>query len=80
MNNLLFYYIKLVRYKNNHISPTEIEALLQTHDSVLECLVYGKPDNTVQELISAVVVLKPGAEVKINSHQNVNQYDRKIIS
>ena len=53
------------RYKNNHVSPTEIEDILQKHDAVSECLVYGKPDDRVQELISAVVILKPGHQVPL---------------
>ena len=55
----------LFRYKNNHVSPTELEDLLQKHDDVQECLVFGKPDNQVQEIISAVVVLKQGSKVRI---------------
>ena len=46
------------RYNNNHVSPTEIENLLQTHPAVAESLVFGEKDPTVQELISAVIVLK----------------------
>jgi len=44
------------RYKNNHISPTELEAILQRHPAVREALVFGFPDPQVQELITAVVV------------------------
>ena len=48
------------RYCNNHIAPTEIEDVLQTHPDVLEALVFGMKDPAVQERVSAVVVLKPG--------------------
>ena len=51
-------YVLLSRYQNNHVSPSEIEDVLQGHPDVKECLVFGKKDPTVQELISAVVVLK----------------------
>ena len=51
------YYVLTIRYQNNHVSPTEIEAILQTHPDVKESLVFGKKDPRVQELISAVVVL-----------------------
>lgn len=54
---------ELIKYQNNHISPTELEDVLQGHPGVQECLVYGKPDPKFQELISAVVVRQPGSEV-----------------
>ena len=31
-----------------------------------ECLVFGKKDDRVQELVTAVVVLKPDQEKKVN--------------
>lgn len=46
------------------MAPTELEDIMQRHPAVQECLVYGKPDDEVQELISAVVVLKPGKKVR----------------
>ena len=52
-----------LRYKGNHVSPTEIENILQEHPAVNDCLVFGKKDDTVQELISAVVTLKTGEHV-----------------
>lgn len=54
---------ELIKYRNNHVSPTEIEAILQTHPQVEESLVFGKKSPMVQELISAVVVLKKGSDV-----------------
>ena len=57
----------LYRYQNNHVSPTEIEAILQTHPDVKESLVFGKKDPRVQELISAVVVLHEGSMVGVRS-------------
>ena len=53
---------ELVKYCNNHIAPTEIEDILQTHPDVHECLVYGRKEPTVQELLSAVVVPKDESE------------------
>lgn len=53
---------ELIKYNNNHVAPTEIEDYLQRHEDVQECLVFGKKDPRVQELISAVVVLKPGSK------------------
>lgn len=54
---------ELIKYRNNHVSPTEIEAILQTHPQVEQSLVFGKKSPLVQELISAVVVLKKGSKV-----------------
>ena len=48
------------RYRNNHVAPTELEDILQRHEAVNECLVFGKPDPKVQEIITAVVIKKPG--------------------
>lgn len=62
---------ELIKYKNNHVSPTELEDILQKHPSVQESLVFGKKDPHVQEIICAVVVKKPGAA-------EVNIRDRKI--
>ncbi len=51
---------------NNHVSPTELEGILQCHPAVKESLVFGKPEPSVQELITAVVVLNPGKEVSLS--------------
>ena len=48
------------------MAPTEIENILQEHPAVHECLVFGRKDDTVQELISAVVTLKTGMQVRIS--------------
>jgi acyl-coenzyme A synthetase/AMP-(fatty) acid ligase len=46
---------------------------MQAHPAVAESLFYGKPAPEVQELICAVVVLKPGMKV-INCWNNENFY------
>ena len=53
----------LIKYKYNKIAPMEIENLLQKHESVHECLVFGKKDPQVRELVSAVVVRNPNTNV-----------------
>jgi 4-coumarate--CoA ligase len=55
---------ELIKYKNNHISPTEIEDILQRHEDVQECLVFGKVDHRVQELVTAVVVKHASSNVR----------------
>ena len=44
------------------MAPTELEEILQKHPAVYECLVFGRPEPSVQELICAVVSLKQGME------------------
>ena len=57
--------MKYFRYQNNHVSPSEIESILQEHPDIKECIVFGKKDPTVQELISAVIVPADNKEVSI---------------
>ena len=54
---------ELIKYKNHHVYPLEIENVICTHPSVFEAAVFGRPDPNVQELVTAVVVVKPGMEV-----------------
>ena len=61
---MISHFYPILRYKGNHVSPTEIENILQEHPAVTDCLVFGKKDDTVQELISAVVTLKAGEHVR----------------
>ncbi len=51
------------RYKNYHVSATELESLLQTHPAVRESLAYGVEDPKVMELVAMDVVLKQGCQV-----------------
>ena len=51
------------RYKNWHISPTEIENVVQEHPNVAESVVFGIKDHSVQELVSIAVVLKENIHV-----------------
>jgi len=53
----------LIKYNNIHVAPMEIENLLQKHEAVVDCVVYGTKDPNVQELISAVVVKNPKINV-----------------
>lgn len=73
---------EIMKYRNNHVAPTELEDIMQRHPAVQECLVFGKPDAQVQELISVVVVLKPGQkanEEELRSFVNSKVTDYKKI-
>ena len=44
-----------------NIYPAQVEACIYRHPAVLECAVFGVPDQTWGEALKAVVVLRPGA-------------------
>ena len=54
---------ELIKYKNCHLYPLEIENVICKHPKVYEAGVFGKPEPTVQELVTAAVVKKPGVEL-----------------
>ena len=64
---------EVIKYKNNHISPTEIEDILQKHEAVQDCLVFGKKEPSVMELISAVVTTKSNKKVSYSMHASINR-------
>ncbi|BFM17547.1 AMP-binding protein [Maricurvus nonylphenolicus] len=45
-----------------NVYPAQIEAVIQGHESVLDCIVVGVPDEKWGEAVKAVVQLKPGCE------------------
>ena len=52
---------ELIKYKNYHLYPLEIENIINSHPEVLEAAVFGKPDPTVQEYVTAAVVKNPNS-------------------
>jgi len=54
---------ELIKYKNFHLYPKELEELLMAHESVEDAAVFGRPEPSVQELVTACVVRKKDAEV-----------------
>eukprot|EP00095_Tigriopus_kingsejongensis_P004163 maker-scaffold53_size449031-snap-gene-0.11 protein:Tk04163 transcript:maker-scaffold53_size449031-snap-gene-0.11-mRNA-1 annotation:"luciferin 4-monooxygenase-like" len=53
----------LIKYKNNHVYPADIELIIQRHPDIVEVAVFGLPELTVQELVSALVVKMPGSKL-----------------
>jgi acyl-CoA synthetase (AMP-forming)/AMP-acid ligase II len=45
-----------------NVYSTEVENALYEHPAVLECAVFGRPDETWGERVHAAVVLRPGAQ------------------
>jgi crotonobetaine/carnitine-CoA ligase len=52
-----------VRRRGENVSSFEVEAVINTHDSVLESAVYGVPSELGEEEVMSAVVLKPGCSV-----------------
>jgi long-chain acyl-CoA synthetase len=53
----------LIKYKDYSVYPREIEDVLYEHPAVRLCVVVGKPDQTVGEIVKAFIVLKDGSTV-----------------
>merc|ERR1712051_33639 len=66
MNGLLKYegrLKELIKYKNYHLYPLEIEQIICSHPDVIEAAVFGRPEPTVQELVTAVVIKAPNSNI-----------------
>jgi acyl-CoA synthetase (AMP-forming)/AMP-acid ligase II len=46
-----------------NVAPAEVEAVLETHPQVLEAAVLGRADPRWGEIVTAIVVPRPGAGV-----------------
>ncbi len=46
-----------------NVFPAQVEAVILSHEAVIECAVVGVPDEKWGEAVKAVVQLKPGCEV-----------------
>jgi crotonobetaine/carnitine-CoA ligase len=60
-----------VRRRGENVSSFEVEAVINTHEAVLESAVYGAPSELGEEEVMAAVVLKPGfslTEVELLDH------------
>ena len=56
---------ELIKYKNFHLYPNELEEIILSHKDVQDAAVFGKPEPSVQELVTALVVQKPGSNVSM---------------
>ncbi len=55
---------RVTRHRNNHVSPSEIEAVLNGHPSVSDSAVFGVPHPGVMEVVHAVAAVN-GEDVSI---------------
>ena len=54
---------ELIKYKNYHLYPNELEELLLQHEAVEDAAVFGKPEAAGTEQVTALVVRREGREV-----------------
>ena len=54
---------ELIKYKNIHVYPLEIENVICSHPDVVDVGVFGRPKPSVQELVTAIVVKTPNSSV-----------------
>lgn len=54
---------ELIKVKDRHLYPIELEEIIIKIAGVEECAVFGTPDPDYKELVRAAVVLKEGAKV-----------------
>lgn len=65
-NGLLYFHDRikdLIKYKNMHVYPADLENIIQSHEDIVEVAIYGKPNPLTQETISALVVLRKGSNL-----------------
>jgi acyl-CoA synthetase (AMP-forming)/AMP-acid ligase II len=56
-----------VRTGGEWVAPTEVDEVLATHPAIAEVAVAGVPDENWGEVLTAFVVLRPGAELEIDN-------------
>jgi acyl-CoA synthetase (AMP-forming)/AMP-acid ligase II len=54
---------EMIKTNGANVAPREVELVLAAQPEVLEAVVFGVPDDKVEELVVAAVVLREGAEV-----------------
>ena len=51
---------EMIKVKGFQVAPAEIEAVLHGHPGVLDCAVFGVPDESAGEMPVAAVAARPG--------------------
>jgi len=62
------------------VSPTEVEAVVNAHDAVLECAVVGVIDEQRLVRPEAYVVLKPGRAASVELEEELRQHVRERLA
>ena len=64
---------EMIKTSGANVSPREVELTLMAFDDVLEAVVLGVPDESVGELVVAVVVPQPGVQLDVAElHQRLH--------
>ncbi len=53
----------MIKVKGFQVAPAEVEAVLHSHDQVVDCAVWGVPDEAAGEAVVAAVQLGEGSDV-----------------
>ena len=80
-NGYLFYFGRLgemIKSAGANVSPREVEATLEGLPEVQVAIVVGLPDSTRGEMVAAVVVPRPGAE--IDTHEVISRVAKQLSS
>ena len=56
-----------IRRRGENISAFEVEQVIESHESVLECAAYGVPSELTEEDVAVAVVRRPGYELDAKS-------------
>ena len=62
---------EMIKVKGFQVAPAELEAVLHGHAAVLDCAVFGIPDEAAGEVPVAAVVLDPGAPATADELQQL---------
>jgi acyl-coenzyme A synthetase/AMP-(fatty) acid ligase len=61
----------MIKVSGFQVAPAEIEAVLHGHPAVVDCAVFGVPDEQAGEVPVAAVQLEPGATVSADDLQRL---------
>ncbi|MHB8671510.1 MAG: AMP-binding protein [Acidimicrobiales bacterium] len=69
----------LVLWGGVNIAPREIEEVLHSHEGVIDCAVFGVPDDRDGERVKAMVEVRPGVTVEeLAAHTRAHLADYKV--
>lgn len=78
---------EMIKVKGFQVAPAEVEAVLLSHPAVVDCAVFGVPDDRSGEAVAAAVQLRAGVDVtdeelrdyvaeRLSSYKRIAQLDR----
>ncbi|MCR5484041.1 MAG: AMP-binding protein [Clostridiales bacterium] len=70
----------MIKSSGYRIGPFEIESVLNTHEAVKESAIVGCPDELRGQIITAVIVLKPGFKGSDELTKELQSYVKKLTA